>query len=1057
MKNTKSTINKKLLGNTAALLLTISSPTLLAQEVNSAVNDAQQKTKNNRPADEDVEVIEVSGVRDSLENALNVKRSASSIVDAISATDIDALPALDFGEALQAIPGVQLNSDGEGRQSTISLRGLGSGFVKTTAFGQSFATPSGASNVNAVGQPNPFAAFEASIFDGVTVVKSPTANLQAGGVAGIVDKQLQQALSKKDGSASVSLGGRYEDLTGNVDPNFRISGVKHLIDNKLGVAFKLAGSGQTFRRDTFDIIDYTSVDTVDGDVRATNIDEYREKWGIPEDAQVTVPARGRNVSEYSDGDRISFAGNIEYRVSDNFKVGAHLLFSERDLEDGTKEATTISPGFNTNRRDRDNFDARVTLDMDTAPFAYTRTADELDAPLVYAASKYDFVNGSVLNENRKTTFREKSEGLILYADYYTDNWAFDSKLVHSKASNDFQNVGIGFNHDQDWRSQSNFTDADGRRNNLESVPTGLNGSISSGSGNLSDIVVQAQFDQPYVYNNLVWQVPNLSSSGVVSVSDANQGRRVQFRVNGRVRDLDREVSSAEFNAERFTDFGFGDTLNFESIKFGARFQRESLTSVDQRQGLAGVDTSNISDAFLTNNVLSSTQSDYFGGHIPGTFDNTSGWLTIDNDLAIATLQQGIATDVNNIPTANSNSTQYQDLMRNRTGFWDTQDRNSGLPTNIGFNFGAEQDILAMYVMSDFSGELGSVIYSGNVGVRYVQTDNTFDGFETQVDSNGRNGVAAPVTFEDDYSHTLPMANITFELHEDVLLRAAYYEGFVRPNLLAQRPTAALRGGNQSVNLSLPTATVRPYDAVNYDLSLEWYNREGSAISLGYFKKDITNLFDSEDGFCPEPGTNEIVDNLLGDIERTPGTNGREFGCIQLTPIIDDDGNEILREVNITAPINISDTITVEGYELAIQQKLDFLPYPWNGFGGVFNYTSLEQEGSEIELTRVSPESFNIITYWENDGISLRFSYNWRDDQTLRGANSFLGTNARTRKAIGRLDFVGSYAINKKTKVFLRAFNLTDEIGEEYLGTDERAISRLTYTGRIYQLAVNYRF
>ena len=44
----------------------------------------------------------------------------------------------------------------------------------------SFATPSAAGNL-AVGSGNPFAAFEPSIFDGVTVIKSPTAEMQAGG------------------------------------------------------------------------------------------------------------------------------------------------------------------------------------------------------------------------------------------------------------------------------------------------------------------------------------------------------------------------------------------------------------------------------------------------------------------------------------------------------------------------------------------------------------------------------------------------------------------------------------------------------------------------------------------------------------------------------------------------------------------------------------------------------------------------------------------------------------------------------------------------------------
>lgn len=1037
-----------ILNSTTAFLLAVSSPTIIAQEVNAAIN---------KSISDDTEVIEVTGVRASLENALNVKKESSSIVDAISATDIDALPALDLGEALQAIPGIQLNSDEEGRQSTISLRGLGSGFVNTTAFGQTFATPSAASELNAVGSPNPFAAFEAGVFDGVTVIKSPTADLQEGGIAGVVDMQLQQALSKKDGNFNISVGGRYEELTGEIDEELKLAGVKHIIEDKLAVAFKFAGSGQTFRRDTFDIIDYITVDTEEGFVRATNIDEYRARWGLPEDAQLTAPARGRNVSEFSEGDRLSFTGNIEYKITDDFKVGAHVLFSERNLDNGTKEATTFSPGFNTTRRDRDNFDGRITLDLNSAPFVYDRVSDDPDSPLVYAAPRYSFVNGNLQTENRKTTFREKSEGLILYADYITDDWSFDSKITHSEATNQFANVGINFNHTQDWRRQFNFTDAEGTRRDLITVPTGFDGIIDSGYGNLNDIVVQGGFAVPYVYNGLVWQETNLSSSTVSSISDANQGRQLIFGINGRVQDLDRKVSSVEFNSARFLDLGIGEVFRADAVKFGARFSREKLNSLDQRQGAPGIDTSNISDAFITSNVLSAVQNEYFNGNIPGTFDNTSGWLTIDNDLAIAILQQNIALNASEIPTATSFSVASPILERNRTGFWDTQDRNSGLPTNIGFNFGAQQDITAFYVMSDFSGEFGPVPYTGNIGVRYVETDNTFDGFETQVDAQGRNGIAVLTEFKDDYSHTLPMANIAFELSDDIILRAAYYEGIVRPNLLSQRPTASLRGGNNSVNLDLPTATVRPYDATNYDVSLEWYNREGSAVTLGFFKKDITNLFDEEEGFCPSSGTNPVVDRLLGPIERVPGTGGREFGCIQLTPIVDDDGNENLREVIITSPINTTEKISVEGFELAIQQNLDFLPFPWSGFGGVFNYTNLRQSGSELELTRVSPESFNVIGYWEHKGISLRLAYNWRDDQTLRGANSFLGTNARTRESTERLDFVGSYQLNDQTKLFLRAFNLTDDVGVEYLGSDEQALSRLTYNGRIYQLAVNYRF
>jgi hypothetical protein len=134
--------------------------------------------------DPNIEVIQVTSVRGALENALSVKRSASSIVDHLSAEDIGQLPALDLGDALQTIPGVQLNADGGDRASTINLRGLpfASTGLSTTAQGVS----------------NPFGAFEAAIFRGATVIKAPTADLPAGGIGGYIDKKLPRALWIQD-------------------------------------------------------------------------------------------------------------------------------------------------------------------------------------------------------------------------------------------------------------------------------------------------------------------------------------------------------------------------------------------------------------------------------------------------------------------------------------------------------------------------------------------------------------------------------------------------------------------------------------------------------------------------------------------------------------------------------------------------------------------------------------------------------------------------------------------------------------------------------------------
>ena len=39
-------------------------------------------------------------------------------------------------------------------------------------------------------EQNPFGAFDAKVFDGVTVIKTPSADMQEGGIAGTIDKKL---------------------------------------------------------------------------------------------------------------------------------------------------------------------------------------------------------------------------------------------------------------------------------------------------------------------------------------------------------------------------------------------------------------------------------------------------------------------------------------------------------------------------------------------------------------------------------------------------------------------------------------------------------------------------------------------------------------------------------------------------------------------------------------------------------------------------------------------------------------------------------------------------
>lgn len=1068
MNKKTSELNKLIIGGSAALLLAVSSPSLLAQEV--------QKTTQSAGAPEEVLV---TGVRRSLEAALEIKRNASSIVDAISAEDIDALPALDFGEALQVIPGVQLNRDEEGRTSEISLRGLPGNFVKTTAFGQSFATPT--RSASPAGASNPFSAFEPGVFDGVTVIKSPTADLQAGGISGIVDKKLQQALSKKDGKFSIRVGGRFEDLTENFDKSISLQGSKHIIEDKLAVAFKFASSDQTFRRDTINFIDYIPLDDTllagdlgsdnqaQVDLAQANIDRhfpnigaYRDRWDIPANAQVRAVGSARNVTELGDGDRLSFTGNIEYRVNDELKIGAHVLMTRRDLDSGTKEDTLFGSGFNLNRSNRSLYSAQLIPDIDSAPFLYDVGVNEVTGEEfpVYGVSRVETRNGNYRPNNRKTTFLEESEGLFLYADYEGEEWTIDSKVTYSEAENQFSNVGLDFRHNQDWRAPGSHPAA--------TEPTNINGIIDTGQGSLSNIEASFTGWDTYVYDGLAWSVPSRAGASTNAQGaldggdDPNGGRRVQFFVDGRVDNPTREFTSAEANFERALDFDF-DVFAIESVKFGGRVSEETLENRDQKVGAPGINVANIGSNFLNTNLLSTQGDAFFGGSIPGTFGAGSGWQTFDNDAVAGALQDGLL-DLT-VADGDGNPPGPALTLANPTGFYDRVNNvgNNPHPQFFANNFTAEQTISAAYLMSTFSGDLGAVTYSGNVGVRYEKTENDFIGINRVDDDLGDRLVDTPSS--NSYDNVLPQLNLSVNLTEDIVLRSAYYEGLIRPNIRSTNPSLSVQENDTNFNVTLPSSGLRPYTSENFDFSLEWYNRAGSAISIGYFEKEITDLFaNPERNICPElDGLSglDAIEEFTGPVVREADSGGT-FTC---TTVKDDfvlnDGTTDSKEVRYTIRENVDEVLTASGYELAVQQNLDFLPYPWNGLGGVFNYTKLDQKSTSPDSTsaflRAAPRSYNVVTYWENDGISLRFAYNWRDDSVIRGANSFLGTIDRTQKARGRLDFSGSYKFNRNLKLSLRAYNLTNSIREEHFGFNDQATARYTYDGRIYQVGLNYNF
>ena len=68
------------------------------------------------------EIVTVTGIVGSLRRAMDIKRNASGIVDAIASEDIGKFPDQNVAESLQRIPGVSIDRNG-GEGQYVTVRG----------------------------------------------------------------------------------------------------------------------------------------------------------------------------------------------------------------------------------------------------------------------------------------------------------------------------------------------------------------------------------------------------------------------------------------------------------------------------------------------------------------------------------------------------------------------------------------------------------------------------------------------------------------------------------------------------------------------------------------------------------------------------------------------------------------------------------------------------------------------------------------------------------------------------------------------------------------------
>ncbi len=175
-------------------LIALSVATILGSH--SLAVAAQQDTQS-----DDVEVIEVRGIKGSLVQSMDLKRSSSGVVDAITAEDIGKFPDANLAESLQRITGVSIDrQNGEGNQ--ITVRGLGPNFNMVTLNGRQMPAASSPEQESIASATQSrafnFAEIASESVTGVQVYKTSKANQPTGGMGATVNIETARPFDYSD-------------------------------------------------------------------------------------------------------------------------------------------------------------------------------------------------------------------------------------------------------------------------------------------------------------------------------------------------------------------------------------------------------------------------------------------------------------------------------------------------------------------------------------------------------------------------------------------------------------------------------------------------------------------------------------------------------------------------------------------------------------------------------------------------------------------------------------------------------------------------------------------
>lgn len=491
-------------------------------------------------------------------------------------------------------------------------------------------------------------------------------------------------------------------------------------------------------------------------------------------------------------------------------------------------------------------------------------------------------------------------------------------------------------------------------------------------------------------NNTSQVTNSISSSAVSILTTADLTNFDNFQVssaNNNITFNSRDERFARFDADFYLK---EDSSFFTSIEFGVRitdekFERDRVRNRSIDPGGAGPvnvivtdPSASVLQSLLTVRDISDFLDNVSGSEFPRSFFAIDTTRIFDNRAALREFF-GFPTPLTSVPQE-----EYE----------------------------LKEATQAVYLKLNFANKIFDVPFDGNFGVRYVKT---------QVDASTQvatavPGVLAPLTENNDYSNALPSANVRFKLDDTLYLRLAAASSVVRPGFGQLRPAPSINFASGQGTVDFPFNGARgnpkldPFQATQYDISLEKYFGDGDMASMALYYRDVNAFVQS---FA-----------MLG---------------AQIPGILAPDGS--LAFIDLRIPVN-GDEAKVYGFEVSGQYTFTHLDGWLNGFGVTANYTysdseqsgqlSTDSQGRVLPLNGLSEDSFNVSVFYEKYGANARLSWNWRDDFLTN--NFTQDGRALYRAAIPQLDFSSSYnfGAGDRYRVFFNVRNILQRENWSYL-------------------------